>query len=354
MTPHQTRILRGAPRYLYFYRNVNWGNGLIPDTPKARQWAVEQGARLFDAVPLYRFEVDGTPQRWGPGNFSFRVSRYPDRLPVLTARVSEMLNTVLRRRLNVPETSFLRATYIGEQDVEIGFPHAFFSLEENFQHLAEFHKAFAESFKVWARDLGFGDVCIKHRPCVVADNCTQPDGRRAISMPWDEFCSLSAQGIGSALDVPRPVPGIPCRHHIGSANKCELVTIALSAVSKRQRLDTTAFSATTGDCRAWRPLIPLLDASGVSACSSAFPERTVRCAIKLVAWLRSCGVTEFRRRDALRAVDGTFTLNKGVADALTVLIAHGHLKECPFPPYSYPGKRASPWFIVNPAVFSAA
>lgn len=349
MTPHQKAILRAAPRYLYFYREAECGQGIIPDTAKARRWAVEQGGVEFDAFPFHRFDAGGTPRRLGPADFSFRVSHYRYSLATLVARAHEMLRATFERHFQLPDTSFLRATYVDERAIQLDIPYAFFDFDDEIPYFfPEFYKTLSASLRAWTGELGFGEVHIVHPDRVAASNGRRPNGRCAVSMAWDDFRMLAARASGGELGAPRTVVNHSCPYRIDKGMKDDLLGATRRAINQRYRVPR----GVAGQGRLWRPLTPLIDASGAVTCSVALSDRAVRCAIKLTAWFRSCGVTEFRRRDALRAVDGSFTLTDGVADALAVLIAHGYLMECPFPPYAYSGKRVSPWFVVNPEVFS--
>ncbi len=100
----------------------------------------------------------------------------------------------------------------------------------------------------------------------------------------------------------------------------------------------------------WEAVTPLVDPRGLSNCPGA-TMRGLKCAIRLRAWINGDGIVEFRRRDALRAVDGSFTLGDGVEEALSILSQHGVIRECPPFGGNTPGRKPGAWWIVNPSVF---
>jgi hypothetical protein len=104
-----------------------------------------------------------------------------------------------------------------------------------------------------------------------------------------------------------------------------------------------------GETPRWEPLMPLVDPRGLPYCPGS-TMRGVKCAVRLLAWINGDGITEFRRRDALRAVDGTFSLSDGAEEALGILSRHGAIRECAPLGGGTPGRKSGTWWIVNPSV----
>lgn len=76
--------------------------------------------------------------------------------------------------------------------------------------------------------------------------------------------------------------------------------------------------------------------------------QTIKCAISIIQKMARREIIEFQARDAHRRVRGSFPTINEVECGLQLLVKHKFLIRCDLPEYSYPGRRPSPWFLVNP------
>ena len=351
MTPHQRKILQEAPKFRYYYLPETRERQLIPDADNdtdraaARKYALNWGATHFSARSFYRFEVDGQPSPHQFGDFYCRLTA--QRFDALTAirRMLLLAEALAFCKLRISVQQSVRFTYLGEWRLGMTIPAAVFGLEGGSPVLRDYYLVLAEEMRKWAVEFGFGDIEISHDDGIDVENCQLSHGAYAVPLMWDELAAMCEGGSLQAILSPRSAPSIAFRERINTEVHFDVMCEAKSRWTARRK-------AGGAPKREWPTLRPLIDDTGASACGSAHSEAAVKCAIKLLAgWFRPRGISEFRRQNALRAVGGSFTLDNGVADALQILMAHNYLQECPFPAYRYPGRRPSPWYLVNPAVF---
>jgi hypothetical protein len=174
-----------------------------------------------------------------------------------------------------------------------------------------------------------------------ADNQALPSGGYAVPMSLDEYFYWSEMDLGRRAATPCELNDLRCDQSIPSH--------LLDAILQASENNVLRPDAPPRD---WLPFVPLISPNAASGCDANYSVAGLKCAIRLIAWCRSNKVYEFRQRNALQAVDGTFTLDYGVSEGLAILQSHGYLRECPFPRFSYRGRRPR-WFVVNPSLFSA-
>ena len=173
----------------------------------------------------------------------------------------------------------------------------------------------------------------------IADNTPLSGGRFAVPMAFWEFCHFSTDELNQIVRSPRKFEPIMNQERIG-----------INGDYNRQ---TSIGCGGTGHSKSgvspWRPIKPLINpVSGISNCHQTHSDVDVKCAITLVRWFKVDGISEFRTQNALRKVSGVFSLKEGVEGAVSILLSHGAIAECPFPAFRYPCKRPSPWYVVNP------
>jgi hypothetical protein len=343
MTPHQARIVANAPKFRYFRVPGMYRDFLIPDTDSGRGLAIRSGAAVISAFPIYRFDVDGKAVHSLRGDLYFRLLFSRGYAAENRLRALRLFREVFEFRLRVWDCSFIRLTYLGNRKIGVTIPHEYFGMWGQSAQLPRFYDMFLARVRQLVIESGFADITIHRSGWVDVENRRLMEGTNAVPFAWDEFNCMSELDYARAVRSPREVPPIPCRAGLESNLGSELQRQAsppgyTDPEQQRQRGLRCVLSK------------PLIDAgTGALACGLGYDDGSAKCALRLEAWWRREGIEEFRGRDACRAVDGTYK-EVIVGQALRILIAHGYVQECPFPPYSHPGRRPSAWFLVNPKV----
>jgi|GEM_PF-6306965 len=335
MNAYQQRILQAAPKFRFYFTGVR-RLGIIPDTPKGREWAVTQGATHLSALQFHRCDVNGqvAAQQWGDFCCTL-ISRSPGtgRQKFIDA-LREALAHLFIGGLQALHPASVTLIHQGEQSMGLCIPATFFGLLPGASYLGEFYKGFAAQMDGWLRECWSG-IAVHYDSRVRALNSPLPAGDYAVPMLAENVLAWSNSELRHWAMSPRSVMAAGCgTSGIDSELKGELLA------SAKRNGSTPELS--------WRSLIPLVDEAGALSCQKGRSMEGCRCAIKLVQWFRGRGLGEFRQRDALRAVDGSYRRDQGVEEALRTLSAHRYIQECPTPNFSYPGRRTR-WFVINPA-----
>jgi hypothetical protein len=342
MSTTQRKILFEAPKFRLFYCRGDRKKGLIPDNRKGRQWALAQGATHFGALSFNRPDGNGLPPAWRWGDFYFRLSDQQRSLRQIKAALEYAVYRILRI-----DPASVKATYLGPQAVGITLPATFFENTPEMPTRLDHYSALARILKGWvegnnskAPHPNRTGLRFHYHSLMDADNHALPCGGYAVPMPLNEFLIMSEGDLISRSTKPCDIG----EFGYGRSTSPYILTMVHDEARRTPPCPTPPQSD-------WLPHIPLVAPNGTSTCAIHHSFDGVKCAIKLVTWCRNKGVNEFRQRNVLRAFDGSFTLDDGISEALGILLSQGHLRECLFPNYSYPGRRPR-WFVVNPSVFS--
>jgi len=289
MTPAQWEIFKEAPRYRGFYIGDCW-RGYVHDTEKGREKARSQKATHFDPLTFHRLDPGGrlAPSLWGCFFYKFRAGR---------SFKEDVANYL---RWHVPDLEDGDVCVIDGKDghYDLYLSPRLFSCKSALYGLRETYDSMAREL---ARDLSAPGAEVR---CI-------PDSL----IPFDREDVLSkslsfGSGVRTPFQMKKPHPRKPL-------------------VFPRIR--------------------PLINERGEIGCGMGHSNDGVKCAITLESRFRQKCIVEFTQRDALRAVDGTFTLDCGVEEALRILVATGHILECPDLSPKSNGRRPT-WFLVNPEV----
>ena len=352
MSPYQRKIIEGAPRHKFFYVNGRRA-GLIPDTEKARRWAVEKrGATHFDVFSFHRFNINKKPSSYKVGDF-YCVIRSKSNKHIGDSPVLACINTELTLSFKLLDLSACRLIYLGRSALGLSLPATIFGIEHGNDILPLLYMLFCDGLSRAVSRQYPGEFIIQYSDRIDAENKKINSNSYAVPFFINEAESFSEHFFENISKTPRTLPVVNSPQMIGDVVLGDLRMTALAAWQQNSRKFRDNMSFEPGPLRVLGTSI-----AAPPMCSPNLVVSAMKCATKLVSRFRTKGIHEFRRRDALIAVSGTEWLygkygnGGGVADALIILISYGYIKECPFPPIDFPCGRPSPWYVVNPGVFS--
>lgn len=289
MTPAQWEIFQEAPRYRGFYRCGLWC-GYVHDTEKGREKARSQGATHFDPLTFHRLDPGGrpAPSLWGCFFYKFRARR----------AFREDVFDYLRWRVPDLDDGDVCVFDCKDGHYDLYLSPRLFSYKSALDGLPETYEAFARQL---ASDLSAPGAEVRCIP----DSLIPVDREDILRKPL-----LFGSGVRTLFQMKKPHPRkLPVFPRISA----------------------------------------LINERGEIACGMGHSSDGVKCAITLESRFRQNCIVEFTQRNALRAVGGTFTLDCGVEEALRILVATGHIVECPDLSPKSNGRRST-WFLVNPEV----
>lgn len=348
MSPYQRQIIEDAPRSIFFYTNARRA-GLIPNTPKARQWAVEKrGATHFDMFSFHRLNIDKKPCSYKVGDF-YCVIRTKNNQHIGSSHVLECIIPALSSYFGLGDLSPCKLVFLGRHTLGLSLPARIFGIEHGSDILPYLYKLFCDRLSCFVYGEYPGEFDINFVDRVDAENKNISSNIYAVPFLVGEVESFSSDFLESISRTPRAAPAVKCSQMIRDDVLMDLKMDARSQKSNRVK-----------NVVSFQPNQPIALGAPVAETPISNPEQefsAMNCARKLVSRIHTRGIHEFCRRDALRAVSGTQWLNGksgkggGVADALDILVAHGYIKACPFLPIDFPCGRPSPWYVVNPGVY---
>ena len=339
----QQKILNQAPRFRLYYDSGD-RPGLIPDTAKARAWAVEKcGANHMNSLTFHRAVIDGKAYCVGDCHIlvadkdeaqEFKTNNYAVTAKDVAFRAKKLLSSVFDA-----ENPNCRCTYISSLVIGISISSGAFAMQEGAFFLSELYEEAATRLSVHAA--GFG-LQVSYRPIAKVENTLVEAGVFATPFLLDEASRLHPP-LEQLAASPRVVPNVNCEWQIEPTVLAEMKRKAVDRWGRRPR-------------KAWttQPSEPdrLIESDPAHLFNSMHVTAAQRCARKLVNWIRRNSLTEFGQRDAVRAarkrLRGPSGDGEGVADALKILVGARYIYECPEPVMEYFCKRPSPWFLVNP------
>lgn len=347
----QQKILDQAPRFL-FYHAAGSRRGLIPDTAKARAWAVEErGANRLNCLTFHYFGPDRMASDHRVGDFycvvSDRHTAYlerglntrPDKVD--TADVALRAQELFSYIFNVANLN-CRCTYIAPFTIGVSIPSSAFGMEEGAIFLEDLYYEAVATLSVFGASLGLE---VSYCQTVDVENTRLPSGTFAIPFLLDEIPRLSTP-LEHLAAAPRAAPNVDCEWQIDPTVLADMKREAVDRWRRRRK-------------KAWTMQRPepdhLVNPERAHFCNSMHATAAQKCARKLVEWMARKDLTEFGQRDAERAVrqrlHGPSGDGGGVADALRILIGAHYIWKCPLPSMEYLCKRPSPWFLVNPLLY---
>lgn len=355
MISAQQKIIIRAPRMLLYYA-ADGRKGIIPDTEKARKWAVRtHRANQFSRYTYHYFGPDGSGSDYLVGDFYCLVSstkKYclengaavgPDKF--ITADTALRTQQLLRFSFNVDQVN-CKCIYLGEPTFGIFIPSSAFGIERGAFFLNDLYE------EVFLRLSMYGprfelQVSRSHR--VPIENTPLPRGKFAIPFFIDEFSRLP-KPLDELASSPRVAPN---GNFAWTVNRLLLAHIQGLAVARSKRHHDRK--------KAWWSRHPdqeyLVNLERVPFCSPSNLRSAQTCAQKLIRRITLDNLMEFSQRDAERVtgkhLHGAIGEGGGVADALQILVCGHYILECSLPRIDYPCGRPAPWFLVNPMLFAS-
>lgn len=345
----QQEIIRRAPRMLLYY-SVGGPEGIIPDTEKARRWAIEKhGANHFSSYSYHYFGPDGSGSDYQVGDFCFLVSSTkrcssekgedigPDKF--ITADTALRTQQLLRFTFKIDRLN-CNCIYLGQSTFGIFIPLSAFGIEHGADFLEDLHE---EVLVRLSKDAARFELQVSRSFRRPIENVRLPCGKFSIPFLIDEFSTLP-RTLEELASSPRVAPNINCAWTSNSILALMKDTAAYR--SKRRYRRKKAWWSRPPDYES------LVRQEHVPFCSSSNIRSAQACAQKLVRRITLNNLMEFSQRDAQRetgeALHGPTGEGGGVADALQILIGGHYIMKCSLPRIDYPCRRPSPWFLVNP------
>lgn len=353
MSSYQRQILEGAPR-LVFYYTKGGRTGLIPDTVKARRWAVEKrGATHFSCFTIHRFNPEMKPDSYKMGDF-YCVIRPKNNRNIGDSDVIDFIISILTFSFRLPDAAPCKLIYLGDQTVGMTIPASAFGAECGGEILPYLYKEFYKAMVSSAEYIQPGRFDIHYNERVDVENKRLFGDIHAVPFRVGEVKSTSFSSLIDIARTTRTAKDMKWNQTFDPDILVELKNEAGRIWHQQTSQSKCCISSK------WPKLVPLSEVTSIASTGGSNNTASTRkCARKLQHWISMRDLSEFRRRDALRAVSGSELLNGrtgdggGVADALEMLVAHGYIQECPFPPIGYASRRPSPWYEVNPNLSQA-
>lgn len=346
-SPRQLAIFRRSPRFVGAYRPKDEyfvsPFSVVPDTHACRDRVAAAGAGYFDTLSFLRPNEPWAPPRRFFGDFYGKICLAPGIAcgEKIGTVLVDLLSGVLFSRFHWLDSSTLRFVHLSFDSSVVGvkIPAAAFGMEAGSPYLHEVYEIFAKVLT----DLAVADwrtrqMKITFSSRTPASNSNLGSHGFAVQMTCVDMYEKSAESIRQYASAPKEAdtPTTTCQF---SGDRFSY--ILREAESKGRE------SLVRRKKQGWLGILPC----GSTICSSS-PDG-IKCAIKLKAWCQTQKVEEFRQRDALVAVDGVFTRDHGVADALSILEQHNIIRACRRPATNSRGRNSGNWYIVNPGLFTA-
>ena len=333
MTPDQAELLLHAPRYRMAYGATKKAQLLIPDTEKALQWAAKSGAERVDSLTFHRLEPDGKPSRYRAGDFHCRISRVFSSAEAGMSMLTNAISHLLVFRLKMSALTDINIIYICRSEIEFTVPMASFHGASNSINLNHYYLALSKILNAFLSESDWRGLRIIYDGKANIPNHPLGNDEFAVPFRLAELATMSEDYLSQAVCRPRPSPGQGFSDEI-SHDLHQMIMQEARRIGKSDRPEP-----------AWEALRPFDRSSGYT--SGAV------CAEHLLGWIQGRGITEFSRRNAIRIMDGKFTLHGGVEAALQLLLAGGYIRKCPPLRSHYPGHPPASWYLVNPLIHVA-
>jgi hypothetical protein len=255
--------------------------------------------------------------------------------------------------LGLFNASACRLIYLGREVVGLTIPASVLDVDHGGEILPHLYREVLEILKTSAVQLHDGRFEIRFAERVDVENKRIGADSYAVPFRIGEIDSVPDDLLVDLARTPRASPDMAWDQTIDSDLSNKLHGNALHVWRQQSSGVKNRMSSTF-------PKLTLLSdpTTGASVCNSARAFSAMKCARTLVSWITKRNLLEFSRRDALRRMSGIECLDGksgnggGVADALDILIAQGHIQECQFPPVDYAYRHPSQWYVVNPELYA--
>ncbi|MGE4338520.1 MAG: hypothetical protein AB7E55_21440 [Pigmentiphaga sp.] len=319
---------------------------VVPDTPVGRDRVVAAGAGYFDTLSFLRPDEPWAPPRRFFGDFYGKLSldtRLIGGEKIGTALV-DLLCGHLAGRLLWQGFAALRFVHLSFASSLIGIkiPAGAFGMAAGSPYLHYVYDTFAEVLTNLITEGKRPGLQVTYSRRVPAPNLDIKSQGFAVQMKCDDIWGKSANDILLHASEPKEADTPTTTCQFSGDHFCYILRHAESKWQESLALRKQP---------KWLGILPILNPCGSTICFSS-PEG-IKCAIKLKAWCQTQRVEEFRQRDALVAVDGTFTRDHGVAEALSILEQHNIIRACRRPATNSRGRNSGGWYIVNPGLFTS-
>jgi hypothetical protein len=360
----QQKIVRQAPRLRAYY-NSEGISSVIPDTAKAREWAIKQkGAHRFGSLAFHRIDPDGRYCDYRVGDFHCVISRentcIDDGVDYETdpfaSAVTIALNAerLLSLAFRVNEID-VKCTFLSSSTIGLSIPSSAFEVEVGEDFLEELYREAVFTLSAYAPGYAL-KVSYEHHFTI--ENSRLQSGLVAIPFTFDEIPRLR-QSPAEFVTRPRTAPSVKYEWKIDQEILAEMKHEARIFAGKlrkaiaRDRLKSKR-------SRFWSPSKEYCLSNEEYAQCGAPSTRTKaqENARRLIERITRDDLTEFSQRDVLRGLHGrkhgAAGEGGGIAEALQILLNTGHIHKCPQLKTDYACKPPSPWFVVNPLLFTTS
>ena len=336
MNPHQEKIYESKRTFLYYHTRQQ-KKILIPDTLKARQKAIKNGAVAFDTLSFFRHPDKKFPPPRKSGDCYIVIRDEEDNNDATKSQRHRFIKEIIFRFLTYHKINLQHIAFNKHNFDEFGFqiPSWLLGLENGHFYLTDIYRHIAIKLTgVCKYSYGLKDFTIKYNSLIEADmsiRCNRPKILTAEEFTLHNYKDFMNLSIEPHEAIHFSQPQEPRRRQ----------RIIMDIILKvfKNGTQKEIFSRHT-----WPPSIPLKNDYLVAKSSPA----TIKCALMIFRKVTDLGIWEFQARDAHRLVRGTFKKIDEVKRGLDMLAEHHFLLRSDFPRYSYPGRRPSEWYIVNP------
>jgi len=402
---NQDRIYERKRRFLRYYLKDNRTGVLIPDTPAARNKALENGALFFSTLSSCRGFLPGlpAPRKWGDLHLQCAVSSEE------FDSLKDALSTFFHTKMGLGGLGCLSVVPEGKHGIRIIVPARILGLEGGHPLLAEIYEFVSEEASTWLKRCGFDHAVTSARGYEV--------GQLAETLSYPQF---TAMGLGDFMKRnwpdendpghdDNPSPPLPNNLSLLKGgkriwegklfntfcNKCEFLNHFVSGVPTMTDLECLdgildvpqpvkkRFLISALKNMGGSPGEPIPSATAATHCEhlksrgrcskdgcthhspgelivrwpqfspfepirNAVDDDILKCAIAIIQKMENRGIKEFQARDALRLIRGTFPTMDEVERGLDLLEARGFIVFADMPDYAHVGRRPSPWYLINP------
>nr|WP_321259062.1 hypothetical protein [uncultured Pseudodesulfovibrio sp.] len=407
----QEKIYTGKRRFIRYYgANENSGY-LIPDTPAAKQRALNNGAKYFSTFSSCRISQPGIliPRKWGDLHLQICLSHKSfDYFPTF----KNWLHSLLTKELLIGELESISIGFNGlgiweivVPDYILGFDQGHPLLAEAYDYVAQLAEQSLHKHVVagsTSKSLRLYEVhqANKRMPFSTfmqasLDDCESWECNKSRSNSQRALTTLSHRSTrlfflkgGKKIWIQKVSQKIGAKcEFLNRIASCYpvmediklLMGISSLPEAVRQFFLTSAIKNNGGSLGAPIPtndtvvtcntirelgrckkkqctlnspgelLVKWPQVIPFSRIPNGIDTEVLKCAIAVFQKLEKREVFEFQARDAHRLVRGSFKTISIVEEGLALLEGRGFVVRPDMPDYSHAGRRPSPWYLVNPS-----
>jgi len=352
---YQKGIIVSASRFVFYYVNLR-PQSIIPDTEKARQWAVEKhGATHFSQFSFHRLNPDKTPGDYKVGNFYCTI-RAKNGRDTINKDLFDFIIHLLQVSFRLDGVAPCRLIYLGRHQIGLTIPATCFGIDHGGEILPYLYKAALKLMSDTSDQLHFDHWDIQMSGRVDIENKLLAPGTYAVPFLLGETVLDSEFSAINISREPRVAPVAAWARIAKWDQRIHQEILQKLTIAANYALQQEAGRTKNPTRHRLEPLMQMSDPLfGVSACSPDHLFDAVSCARKLVAVICQRRIFEFRRRHAHTFVRGNLNGKArnggGLLDALRILVAHDYLRECPRVTTNHRSKPPSPWYVANPGIY---